>query len=100
MAVLTAHLIPWSDQRLADAKQAVEDLLESENPGLVALFELVESYADSLVAELMNETPSDEGAKYAAKLAEIRALRSLPDLIEGVRRSGTEAEARLRETDD
>ena len=94
------HLTSWPDPRLADAKQAVEDLLESDNPGLRALFELVESHADSLVAALMNEAPSDEGAKYAAALAEIRAFRSLPDLIEGVLNKGREAEARLRETDD
>lgn len=90
------HLSEWSDHRLAEARHAVADILESD--GLRAIFEVVESHADSLVAALMNAAPSDEGAKYAADLAEIRAFRSLGDLLKGLDQKGVEAEARLRET--
>lgn len=93
-APLTMHLT-WEAPRAAEAKRAVEELFAAD--GWEFLLEAVQARADHLVDALACEDPTDSGAVYAAKLAEIRAWRQFPDLVEGIVQLGREAEAELRE---
>lgn len=84
----------WEEERVVQAAREVEDLLQ--HPGWQQLVAAIDSQERMLQTVLLGGGATESGAHYADKLGEIKGVRSLVPLAEGVVEAGREV-MRLRQ---
>ena len=85
--------LTWGDNRAVEAKNAVAELIE--HPGWEYLREALQMRESQLVNSLLSESATDEGARYAELVGAINAIRTVPNVVEGILEYGSEAYERV-----
>lgn len=85
----------WTDREAVEAARDVESLVD--HPGYEHLLDAVVLRVEALHAELIDKKPSSSAAEYADIVGQLRGLRELHGLAEGVIRYGRKAEEALRQ---
>jgi hypothetical protein len=94
---LSFDLPGLSPAEVAEAGRQVASFLEA--PAFRAVATAIRSHQGHLTAELMGRSASQEGARYADTVGQLKAISRFEPILVGVVESGKQAEAEIRKAE-
>jgi hypothetical protein len=91
---ITSPFSDWDKGDLANIRQALRE--EAAETSVNALIDAVSDYKLTLVTDLTQMSPTENGAEYAQVVGKIAALEEVPQILQGLLEEGEQAEDDLR----
>jgi hypothetical protein len=91
---ITSPFSDWDKGDFANIRQALRE--EAAETSVNALIDAVSDYKLTLVTDLTQMSPTENGAEYAQVVGKIAALEEVPQILQGLLEEGEQAEDDLR----
>lgn len=96
--VFTTHLRDWNPAKSIHSAEELKGLME--HAGWPILLEALELREKDVRNDLLAREPTDSAAHYATTVGELRGLRQIESIAEGIVENGRKGEDRLRRDEE